>query len=175
MYLKSRPCALAAAALIATSYATTAQAREVVLCNKLDRTFYIASFWKEGPLSCALRQTGCAINSSGWWELKPGQCHKPKTGLFRETNMVITYKDRDGKRQSAQLNVNNAVLSGRRYPGSSGVRNRNVCIKWGAFDRRVAGNWNAAFNRKCPTGYLSFPVSIYARATDRNREIVNLR
>jgi|GEM_PF-3197878 len=163
------------AGLMTMGLATPAQAGDVIVCNKKQTTFYIASFHKDGPLSCALRKTNCSIVSAGWWALKPGQCYRPKTGLFYDTYMILMFKGKKGERLSGQFAVNNHVLSGRKYRGSSGVNGDRACVKWSNFDRRISGNWNSAFNTRCPDGYESFPVSMYARSNSDGNETINLR
>lgn len=170
-----RAAAVLSAGLMTIGFASSAQAGNVYICNKKQTTYYIASFRKEGPLSCAFRRTSCSIVSAGWWAVKPGQCHRPKTGLFHETYLVIMARNSQGVRESAQFGINERVLSGRRFRGSSGVKDRRVCVKWNSFDRRVPGNWNAVFNKKCPTGFVSFPVSMYARGVADGDETINLR
>lgn len=175
MRLLSRASAVLSAGLLSIGFAGSAQAGDVIVCNKKQTTFYIASFWKDGPLNCAFKRTNCSIHSAAWWTLKPGQCHKAKTALFRETYLVIMSRNAKGVRESAQFAVNERVLSGRKFRGSSGVKDRRVCVKWDRFDARVAGNWGAVFNTKCAPGYVSFPVSMYARGSADGNEIINLR
>lgn len=152
-----------------------ATASEVVVCNKSNTELWLASFWKEGGLSCGFSGQGCSIHSAGWWPIEPGDCVESTSGMFFESYMVLTFDDSNGKRQSAQFPENSRVLSGQKFRGSSGVKELDVCIKWEVFSRKVQGNWSAVFSESCPSGYEKFPVSLYGRASDEGREIVNVR
>lgn len=155
--------------------AAPAEASNVRICNKVTKTFYVASFWKAGPLSCALSGQDCIIASSGWLTLEPQRCVSPKIGIFRETRLAIVSRDAQNRLDPAEFGVNRSFLSRTRGRGSSGLTGQNACVKRGNFSRSVQGNWSSAFNKPCPSGYLSLPLSLAVRSAMDGTETINIR
>lgn len=176
----SRFLAKICAALVATfmifGTASAAKAGDVVICNKRSETFDVASFWKTGPLSCALSARGCSIASSGWWRIGPGQCTRPTTAIYAETHLAIVTRDANNRLYPAEFPVNARVLNTPRRRGSSGLGGQvEACVKRGDFRRTISGNWGNAFNQACPADYISLPLSMLVRASGDGNEIVNIR
>lgn len=147
----------------------------VVLCNKVDLELYVASFWVDGGLSCGFSGKGCVTHSSGWWVINPGKCFEPPIGMWYDAKLVISFNSPEGEKLFGKFKVDEGVLSGRKFRGISGMRDRYVCISWDSFSRIFSGKFGAETEVDCPPDFEKAPLSLYVRSSELGREILNIR